>query len=177
MTDTGGWLLPGAVRDPQTITAEWNPSSLRLIDGVRIREVRNVPKATGFLTELYRADWGVDDGRVEQVFQVVLQPGGLSAWHAHAETMDRLFVVEGLAQIVLYDGRPGSPTVGLVNEFRFGLVRPALVVVPPRVWHGIRNAGTEPARVLNMVDRAYDYANPDHWRVPDDCADIPYRFR
>lgn len=169
------WLLPGAERDRQTITAEWTPAELRLIDGVMIREVRHVPKANGFLTELYRAEWHAEGG-VGQVFQVELVPGGLSAWHAHDHATDRLFVHQGLARIVLYDGRPGSPTRGLVNELTFGAVRPALVVIPPRVWHGGQNIGHEAARALNIVDRAYDYTAPDHWRVPYDSPAIPYRF-
>jgi dTDP-4-dehydrorhamnose 3,5-epimerase len=170
------WLVPGAVRDAQSITAEWNPSSTRLIDGVQIREVRNVPKASGYLTEVYRRDWCVDSATVEQVFQVLLLPGRVSAWHAHEQTIDRLFAIEGLVRIVLFDARIGSPTHGLVNELRFGEHRPALVVVPPRIWHGVQNIGSGPARIMNLVDRAYDYEAPDHWRVPADSPDIPYRF-
>jgi dTDP-4-dehydrorhamnose 3,5-epimerase len=173
MTD---WLLPGAARDTQTITAEWTPSSMPLIDGVQIREVRHVVKATGHLTEIFRADWCLDDRPVDQVFQVELQPGAISAWHAHDATLDRLFVTEGLGRIVLYDRRRSSPTQGLVNELRVSARRPMLVVIPPRVWHGMQNTGDAPMRVLNIVDRAYDYRSPDHWRVPHDSAEIPYRF-
>jgi dTDP-4-dehydrorhamnose 3,5-epimerase len=170
------WLLPGAVRDPQSITSQWNPSSLRLIEGVQLREVRNVPKASGYLTEVYRRDWDIDTEPVDQVFQVVLLPGRISAWHAHERTLDRLFAIEGLVRIVLFDARSGSPTKGLLNEFRFGEHRPALVAVPPRVWHGVQNIGDRPARLLNVVDRAYDYEAPDHWRLPADSPEIPYRF-
>jgi dTDP-4-dehydrorhamnose 3,5-epimerase len=28
-----------------------------------------------------------------------------------------------------------------------------------------------------MVDRAYTYEDPDHWRLPPDTREIPYRFR
>lgn len=170
------WLLPGAARDAQTITSEWHASALCLIDGVQVREVRNVPKATGHLTEVYRRDWGLDTAPIEQVFQVVLLPGRVSAWHAHGETLDRLFPVEGLVRLVLYDARSDSPTRGLVNEFKLGEHRPGLIVVPPRVWHGVQNIGATPARILNLVDRAYVYEAPDHWRVPPDAPDIPYRF-
>jgi dTDP-4-dehydrorhamnose 3,5-epimerase len=31
--------------------------------------------------------------------------------------------------------------------------------------------------VINIVDRAYDYHDPDHWRVPDDSPHIPFSFR
>jgi dTDP-4-dehydrorhamnose 3,5-epimerase len=51
-----------------------------------------------------------------------------------------------------------------------------LVVVPPGVWHGVQNTGSVPGLLLNVVDRAYCYEEPDHWRLPADTANIPYRF-
>lgn len=174
MTDT--WRLAGAVKDRQTITARWTPSAQQLIDGVTIREVLNVPKANGYLTEMYRGDWAESSGGIDQVFQVALDPGAISAWHAHADTIDRLFVSYGRARVVLYDGREDSPTHGVVNEFRFGTIRPAMIHIPPRVWHGVENVGEQVAILVNIVDRAYDYEDPDHWRVPADSPEIPFRF-
>jgi dTDP-4-dehydrorhamnose 3,5-epimerase len=51
-----------------------------------------------------------------------------------------------------------------------------LIVVPPRVWHGVQAIGTVPARIVNIVDKAYEYADPDHWRLPHDTTEIPFRF-
>jgi dTDP-4-dehydrorhamnose 3,5-epimerase len=170
------WLIEGARKDGQTVTARWTPSSLRLIDGVRIHEVLNVPKSSGFLTEVLRSEW-LENTRIDQVFQVVLEPDAISAWHAHESTTDRLFVSHGLVRIVLYDNRAGSPTHGVVNDFRFGTVRPALVVVPPRVWHGLHNISSGAGIVLNLVDRAYAYEDPDHWRVSHGDPRFPVSFR
>jgi len=50
------------------------------------------------------------------------------------------------------------------------------VVVPPGVWHGLIATGIVPALVLNLPDRAYAYEEPDHWRLPPDSPQIPYRF-
>lgn len=169
-------MMRGATKDRQSITADWVPL-VELIDGVRVREVKNVPKDTGVLVEIYRRDWRLDEGGVDQVFQVTLFPGAFSAWHTHRVTTDRLFANHGQLKIVLYDERPESPTRGRINEFRFGTARPALVVVPPGVWHGVQNLGHEVASVLNVVDRAYAYEDPDHWRLPADTAQIPYRFQ
>ena len=170
------WLLPGATKDAQTITARWTPASMQLIDGVTVREVLNVPKSNGYLTELFRTSWADGNAHIDQVFQVVHEPGAISAWHTHAATTDRLFVAYGSARIVLYDGRDGSPTRGVVNEFRFGTIRPALVTVPPRVWHGVQNSGSGPMILMNLVDRAYDYEDPDHWRIASDSPAIPFRL-
>jgi dTDP-4-dehydrorhamnose 3,5-epimerase len=168
-------LIDGATQDRQSITSEWAPL-VKLIEGVRIREVKNVPKSNGVLTEIYRTDWAVDEGIVQQVFQATIEPGGLSAWHAHQYATDRLFVSVGILKIVLYDGRENSPSHGCVNELRFGVQRPALVVVPPGIWHGVQNTGDTPSLLLNLVDRAYQYENPDHWRLPPDTPKIPYSF-
>jgi len=170
------WRIDGATRDRQSITADWKRKSLRLIEGVSVHEIANVPKIDGHLVEVFRRSWFGDDARVEQVFQVVLNPGRVSAWHAHESTTDRLFVSAGTARVVLFDNREDSPTRGEINEFRFGLLRPAAIVVPPRVWHGIQCVSMEPATILNLVDKAYDYENPDHWRVPPDSPAIPFRF-
>ncbi len=148
-----------------------------LIAGVRLREVKNVCGGRGgHLTELYRSDWGLDDSSVDQVFQVVFEAGGISGWHAHRFTTDRLFVSYGQARIVLYDGRAGSPTHGRLNGFLCGLVRPGLVVVPPGIWHAVQNIHHGPSIVTNIVDRAYEYDDPDHWRLPIGSDKIPYRF-
>jgi dTDP-4-dehydrorhamnose 3,5-epimerase len=169
-------MIPGAVKDQQSITADWVPL-VEPIEGVRIREVKNVPKDNGVLTEIFRLDWELGGGAIQQVFQVTLVPGGLSAWHTHRLTADRLFVTHGLIKIVLFDGREDSPTSGRVNELRFGAVRPAIVIVPPGVWHGIQNLDGGPSSILNLVDRAYRYEDPDHWRLPPDTPAVPYSFR
>jgi dTDP-4-dehydrorhamnose 3,5-epimerase len=166
----------GAERDRQSITSDWN-SLQDAIEGVRVREMKNVVKSGGdILCEVFRRDWMLDDGDVDQVFQSVMNPGSISAWHVHHFTTDRLFASHGVLQIVLFDGRQNSATCGRINEFRFGAVRPALLIIPPGVFHGVRNISTEPALLLNLVDRAYRYEDPDHWRLPLDTDKIPYRF-
>jgi dTDP-4-dehydrorhamnose 3,5-epimerase len=168
------WLLPGAVKDQQSITADWEPVGRALIEGVCVREARCVAKRNGSVTELYREEWFV--GAVGQVFVVRLAIGGVSAWHAHATTVDRLSVLSGAATLVLYDARRDSPTFGTVNEFLLHDRRPTVVVVPPRVWHGVANTGDDTCLVANMPDVAYEYEDPDHWRLAPDSPEIPYKF-
>ena len=168
--------LNGQTKDKQSITADWAVYGQRLIEGVRVQEIRNVMKNNGYLTEIYRRDWQLDGQPVDQVFQVVLTPGGLSAWHLHQRTTDRLFANVGTVKVVLYDPRPESPTYGQLNEFRISPLRPQLIVVPPQVIHGVQNIGTDTAILLNLVDEAYQYEDPDHWRVPHPTPEIPYRL-
>lgn len=166
----------GAQQDQQSVTSDWN-SLQNAIEGVRIREMKNVLKSGGdVLCEVFRRDWMLDDGVVDQVFQSVMNPGSISAWHVHRLTTDRLFASHGVLQIVLFDARENSPTQGRINEFRLGALRPALLIIPPGVFHGVRNISHQPALLLNLVDKAYQYQDPDHWRLPLDTDKIPYRF-
>jgi dTDP-4-dehydrorhamnose 3,5-epimerase len=105
-----------------------------------------------------------------------MSPGSISAWHVHQFTTDRLFASQGLLRIVLYDARPDSSSYERINEFRFGDVRPALLIIPPGVWHGVQNISKTTAVLLNLVDQAYRYEDPDHWRLPLNTEKIPYQF-
>jgi len=52
-----------------------------------------------------------------------------------------------------------------------------LIVIPPKVWHGVQNYGSEISVLLNAVDLAYQYDDPDHWRIPPDSKEIPFTFK
>ena len=175
-TDEPAWLFDGARRDAQSVTKEWVSKGQETLHGVVLKEMRPVVTGYGHLTEMLRSEWIPDNRKVDQVFVTSLLPGAVSAWHAHDKTTDRLFVAAGLVRIVLYDNRENSPSKGRINEFRLAPIRPALLVIPPRVWHGVQNMGREPAILINAVDHAYRYEDPDHWRVPADSPSVPYSF-
>ena len=168
-------LIAKASKREQSVTSEWDLVR-DLIKDVQCKEIRNVIKSNGYLTEVYRTDWKLDDTCIDQVFQVILNPGAIEAWHVHEKTTDRFFVCAGRALIVLYDAREGSPTFGQINEFRIGTERPSLLITPPGVWHGIKNIGPESLTILNLVDEAYKYESPDHWGLKKDTPNIPYSF-
>lgn len=170
------WRLPDCRKDGQQVSSEWVPLEQPRIAGVLVQDVRPVLTGYGHLIELFRSEWAKANAVVDQVFASTLVPGAISAWHAHEHTTDRIAVAHGTLHVVLFDAREDSPTRGMLNQFRVSPLRPALVTIPPRVWHGIQNIGNEPAVVVNAVDRAYDYASPDHWRVPADSDAVPFRF-
>jgi dTDP-4-dehydrorhamnose 3,5-epimerase len=171
----GDWSVEGK-QDPQLVRSDWTPPSGIAIADVATKAVSNVLTDNGVLTEIWRADWALDELGVAQVFQRVMAPGAISAWHAHRVTTDRLFCAIGRLKIVLYDGRCDSATHGMLSEHRLGAERPAIVLVPPGVWHGVHNIGEASAVLVNLVDAAYDYESPDHFRAPIDSIDIPYRW-
>ena len=167
--------VQSAIKDERHMTREWD--LLReSIDGAVAREVKHVVTANGITTELFRKDWGVAVGEVVHMIHVSLRPGAVSAWHMHKLKTDHLFVVGGLIRAVLYDDRDGSPTRGKVDVHHLSPARPMLVVIPPGVWHGLQVLSPDPGAFVNFFDRAYDYENPDDWRLPADSPEIPYSF-
>ncbi len=170
------WKVAGARADRQTVTPDWQPTDQQLIDGVQLHQILPVISSDREMTEIIRLDWFEDPPTIEQVFQVTLRTGAISAWHGHAKTTDHLYVAHGVVRIALYDRRPDSPTQGRVNEFTLSTRRPGLLVVPPKVWHGLQNVGEGDALVINSVDYAYCYENPDHWRVSPETSEIPFDF-
>jgi dTDP-4-dehydrorhamnose 3,5-epimerase len=168
-------MLPGAQKDPQIVTSEWQKISPG-IEGVVVREVLHVPRDHGVITEMFRPEWDPTGMPVVHIYQSRLFPGAIGAWSCHTKSIDRLFVNQGHLKVVLFDGREESSTFGRIVELHVGDARPAFVVLPTGVWHGLQNLGSTDALVLNYPTRAYDYEDPDHWRLPFDTDQIPYTW-
>lgn len=168
-------VTSAARKDDPHVTPDWQVKQ-DLIDGVRMREIRNIVTRNGITTELFRKDWAFVDAEVEHMIHVTFRPGALSAWHMHKLKTDHLIVVSGLIRAVLYDDRDGSPTRGHVNEFHLSHTRPTVVAIPPSVFHGLQNLDSGSSTFVNYFDAQYDYDDPDEWRLPHDTPEIPYRF-
>src|SRR3569833_2353648 len=162
----------GGMRDTPTVDAQGRLPEADLIQGVQVRELANVLMENGSLTEIFRDDW--QPGTVAgHVFQRLLPPGKVSAWHAHAATADRLFCGYGTVRITLYDDRAESPTRGRANVFRTGRERPQLITIPAGVWHAAVNIGPGDALLINAASEPYDHSRPDHWRPTPGSGEIP----
>ena len=92
--------------------------------------------------------------------------GGVTDWHCHAQQTDRLISVGGNIKLALWDGRPHSKSYRKHEIIRFGSGRPVVAVVPPGVWHGLRNESGDFAGYINVIDVLYAYERPDNFRVP-----------
>ncbi len=153
---------------------------LDLIEGVRYRLARPVSHHHGYLTEVFRADWGVTEEAIVQVNLTTTYPGRVRAWGIHRFTVDRLFAATGSLCIVCYDGRRDSSTFGIVNEFMLGGRNQGLIVIPPGIYHGWKNVGDDEATIVSLPSRLYDHDGPDRWELLWDSdearAIIPYRW-
>ena len=144
-----------------------------MIEGVKVKKLRCIPDERGQLMEILRAD---DECFVKfgQVYLTSAYPGATKAWHYHKVQTDNFAVVKGMMKVVLYDARPGSATKGEVNEFFIGEKNPALVTIPPLVYHGFKCIGTEEALVINTPTESYKYDKPDEYRIDPHSKEIPY---
>ncbi len=150
------------------------------IHDVVFRPTRPVPHEDGHVTEVARADWDQIGGPIVQVHLTTTLPGRHRAWGLHQRSTDRLFVMRGLVKFAVFDGRIELPTYGSVNEVTLSEKSPGLLIVPPNLYHGWKNIGTDEAFVVNMPTAMYDYETPDALDLPWDSEAatriIPYRF-
>ena len=153
-------------RDMQTVIAGGARFAPPEIDGVMIHEVGNILTRSGIMAEIFRKDWPGFDIGVQQVNWVQLNAGGVTDWHCHAQQTDRLISVGGNIKLALWDGRPHSKSYRTHEIIRFGSARPVVAVVPPGVWHGLRNESGDFAGYINVIDVLYAYERPDNFRAP-----------
>lgn len=146
---------------------------MKLIHGVRTKQLKVIPDERGRLMEILRAD---DDLFIQfgQAYVTAAYPGVVKAWHYHRHQIDHFMVLKGMMKVVLYDARPESPTHNTINEFFMGDHNPMLLQIPNLVYHGFKCIGETEALVLNLPTEVYNYDDPDEYRVDPHNNDIPY---
>ncbi len=162
-------------QDVQTVSADGEPVG-HLIEGVEIRYGITQIDERGTLCEILDARWDVSDSPIVYVYQFTIRPSMAKGWHVHRLHDDRIFISQGELKVVLYDGRPDSPTHGMINEIHRSELRRSLMVIPRGVFHAHLNMGTTDALLVSMPTRGYDHSSPDVFRLPLDTDAIPYSF-
>jgi|ADGO01.1.fsa_nt_gi dTDP-4-dehydrorhamnose 3,5-epimerase and related enzymes len=114
------------------------------IDGVRIVGLKKVVNERGHLMEVQRED---DDHFIGfgQAYITCTLPGVIKAWYRHQRQLDQIALVRGSATLALFDSRPQSPSAGRTLEWILNDDSPALVQIPPGVWHGFQARGPRAA--------------------------------
>jgi dTDP-4-dehydrorhamnose 3,5-epimerase len=167
--------LDAATKFKQTVTREGEGVD-SLIDGVVVRNAITHPDERGTVCEIYNPAWGLSHEPLVYVYQVTIRPGQVKGFVLHRTYSDRLFFSFGTAKVVLYDDREGSPTRGMLNELHFGEHNRAHLVIPPCVWHAVKNVGSTDAVFVNCPTKPYNHEDPDKWALPRDSDQIPYSF-
>lgn len=121
----------------------------------------------GYLIEILRATdpFFTKFGQVYLVGN--LARGTVRAWHKHEALWDWFFVSHGTAKFALYDDRPDSPTHGKIDTFVIGARQPAVLAVPPGVFHGWMSLEDD-TQLISTASEVYNREKPDEVRVPFD---------
>jgi dTDP-4-dehydrorhamnose 3,5-epimerase len=92
-------------------------------------------------------------------------PGVVKAWHRHRAQSDFWVCVSGQikAGVCREDGARWACVLG---EHR-----PALLVIPPTLWHGAATVGRDPAVLLYYVTQQHDPSAPDEERLAWDAIE------
>ena len=94
-----------------------------------------------------------------QVNMSMLYPGVIKAFHRHMVQTDRWIIIRGAARVITV--AEDIPEIHHLTDRK-----PQMLIIPPKVWHGLKAVGTEPCTLLYLLDRKY---NPqDEIRTPWD---------
>ena len=167
--------LDRAAKDQPTVSSDGTALQERIV-GVDVRRARTHADERGTLTEIFDQRWEFTDDPLVYAYLVTLRPEQVRGWVVHRSQTDRLFVYAGVLKIALYDARTDSATRGLVNVFHPGAHDRALLSIPPGVYHGVRNVGSEEGVFVNLPSHPYQHDDPDKYRLPLDNDVIPYRL-
>lgn len=149
------------------------------IAGVEIAPFRAFRDDRGWLSELFRRDELPPDSFPAMGYLSVTHPGVARGPHEHREQTDRFAFFHGRYELVMWDARANSATLGHCQRLIAGEENACTVVIPPGVVHAYRNVGESDAYVLNFPDALYagdGKKEPvDEIRHEDD-PDSPFQF-
>ena len=167
-------VIPGGVRDVPTVGAggQRRPK----LEGVVAAPAVVHADHRGTLMEAVNFDDPFWEEPVVYAYAFTVAPGRIKGWGMHKRQTDRYVALAGRLRVVLYDGRPDSPTFQDFAEFSFADEAPGFLRIPPGVWHADQNVGEIPCRVLNFPTRAYDRDAPDKYRIDPAWGEIPFDF-
>lgn len=146
--------------------------SERLPRGVEVTEFQTHADDRGALTEVFRSTW--DTGIEPVQWNVTLSaPGVLRGVHVHIEHTDYVAVIDGWADVGLYDARPGSTTEGLAALIALRADEMAALTIPPGVFHGLYFH--ERSTFLYGLSHGWEPADDLACRWDDPAMGIPWR--
>ena len=128
-----------------------------MIQGVEIVPLRRIPDERGTIFHMLRST-DPHFQKFGEIYFSTVYKGIVKGWHRHRGMTLNYACVEGRIKLVLYDDRPGSPTLGELQEVFLGPDAYALVIIPPEVWNGFKGMSDPYAIVANCCTEPHDPA-------------------
>ncbi len=144
-----------------------------MIHDVVVAPLKQIADERGKVMHMLRSDAEGFSGFGEIYFSCV-NAGVVKAWHFHKRMVCNYAVPHGQIQLVLYDARPQSPTMGMVQELVVGEENYCLVTIPAMIWSGFKGLGADMSIVANCSSIPHDPAESER-RDPFQ-NDIPYTW-
>ena len=139
-----------------------------MLPGVKIKEIIKFPDERGSFAEIFRKDWSDFIEPEDEIVQANLSysySGIIRAWHRHHRgQVDYFITIRVSTKICAFDDRPDSPTKGQLDEIISSGEKVQCVWIPGFYYHGFKSVGDEPALVVYLTTKLYDYTNPDEER-------------
>lgn len=150
------------------------------INDVIIKQLKKNIDERGWLVEIFRKDEINPEILPVMGYISLTLPGIIRGPHEHKYQTDIFgFIGPSNFKILLWDNRKESETYGNKMEIYGGEDNPILVVIPPGVVHGYKNAGIVPGLVYNLPNKLYKGEGKkeavDEIRHEDD-PDSPFKF-
>jgi dTDP-4-dehydrorhamnose 3,5-epimerase len=146
------------------IKGEW-------IDGVKVVRKRRIADERGKILHMLKST-DEEFSKFGEIYFSCGYPGVVKAWHIHKEMTLNNCCIVGMIKLVLYDGRPDSPTRGNLMECFIGEDNYCLVQIPHGITNGYKAYGSELAILANCATMPHD-RNELIYIDPFD-NDIPY---
>jgi dTDP-4-dehydrorhamnose 3,5-epimerase len=143
------------------------------IHDVVVKKLITHPDDRGYFREILRDD----DNLLKHFGQTAItksHPGVIKAFHWHEAQDDIWYVASGMARVVLYDQREGSPSYKQTQVVFAGEDNPVAILIPTGVAHGYQVLGNQPVILFYHVTRSYNPAAPDEQRIPFDDPTIGF---
>lgn len=144
------------------------------IDGVKVVPKRRIADERGKILHMLKAT----DAEFLQFGEIYFScgyPDVVKAWHIHKEMTLNNCCIVGMIKLVLYDGRPNSPTKGNLMECFIGEDNHCLVQIPPGITNGYKAYGGKMAMLANCATMPHDrneliYIDPFDNEIPYDWS-------
>jgi dTDP-4-dehydrorhamnose 3,5-epimerase len=141
------------------------------IEGVDVIPLRRIPDERGTIFHMLRA---TDPHFREfgEIYFTSIYKGVVKGWHLHHEMTLNYACIHGRIKLVCFDDREGSQTNGNLMELFLGPDDYSLVVIPPRVWNGMKGMGEDYSLVANCATHVHDPSRSE--RTDPFESPIPY---
>ncbi len=142
-----------------------------MIDGVILHPLGRIADDRGTVFHMLKASDAVFS-QFGEIYFTSLYPQVIKAWHIHTKMDCNYACIVGAVKVVLYDGRPASPTRGVLEEFFLGEPNYVLLHIPHGVTNGMQGISSQTAIVANCATLPH---NPTEMQRLDlATAGIPY---